>query len=69
MKLFVLTPAAEQDISGIWDYIASESVDAAERVLDAIETSLHRLVRTPKIGHLREELADQRHRFSWSIPT
>jgi plasmid stabilization system protein ParE len=35
MKPFILTPQAEQDISDIWDYIAADSIEAADRVLDA----------------------------------
>ena len=33
MKRFVLTPRAEQDVSDIWDYIADDSIEAADRVL------------------------------------
>ncbi len=63
MKAFVLTPRAEQDIGDIWNYIAADSIDAAERVLEALEKTMYRLARNPGIGHLREELADRRHRF------
>ena len=63
MKAFVLTPAAERDVGDIWDYIAADNPEAAGRVLDALEASLHKLARNPGIGHVREDLADQRHRF------
>lgn len=62
-KPFVLTPRAEQDIGDIWDYIAVDNIDAADRVLTALETAIFRLAKTPGIGHLREDLADRRHRF------
>ncbi len=62
-KPFVLTPRAEQDIGDIWDYIAVDSIDAADRVLTALEKAILRLAKTPGIGHLREDLADRRHRF------
>ena len=62
-KPFVLTPRAEQDIGDIWDYIAADSIDAADRVLTALEKSIYRLAKTPGCGHLREDLADGRHRF------
>jgi plasmid stabilization system protein ParE len=62
-KPFVLTPRAEQDIGDIWDYIAVDSNDAADRVLTALEKAILRLAKTPGIGHLREDLADRRHRF------
>lgn len=63
MKPFVLTPRAEQDVSDIWDYIAADNIEAADRVLDALEKALHNLAKNPGIGHMREELADRRHRF------
>ena len=63
MKFFVLTPGAEQDISDIWDYIADDNIEAADRVLDALENAMVKLAKNPSIGHWREELADKRHRF------
>lgn len=62
-KPFVLTPRAEQDIGDIWDYIALDNMDAADRVLNTLEEAILRLAKTPGIGHLREDLADRRHRF------
>ena len=63
MKRFVLTPLAEQDLRDIWDYIASDNIHAADRVLKAIQTALRRLAQSPGTGHMREDLADRRHRF------
>ncbi len=63
MKPFILTPRAAQDISDIWDYIANDSIETADRVLDALEKAMYRLPKTPGIRHMREELADRRHRF------
>jgi plasmid stabilization system protein ParE len=63
MKSFLLTRQAEDDLNAIWDNIASDSVSAAERVLDALETAMYRLAKMPGIGHLRVDLADRRHRF------
>jgi plasmid stabilization system protein ParE len=33
MKQFILTPSAKQDINDIWDYIADDSIEAADRFL------------------------------------
>ena len=63
MKSFILTPRAEQDVSDIWEYIASDSLVAADRVVAALEKAMFNLAAAPGIGHLREELADRRHRF------
>lgn len=62
-KPFVLTPRAEQDIGDVWDYMASDSIAAADRVLAALEKAICRLAKTPGIGHVREDLAGRRHRF------
>ena len=63
MKPFVLTRLARQDLAEIWDYLAADGIPAAERVLGRIEDAIAKLSRTPGIGHLREDLADRRHRF------
>jgi toxin ParE1/3/4 len=63
MKRFVLTPRAKQDINEIWDYIADDNIEAAERVLGALEAAMLKLAKSPTIGHWREELTDRRHRF------
>ena len=70
MKGFILTPRAKQDVNHIWDYIADDNIEAADRVLDALETAMVKLAKNPGIGHWREELTDKRHRLTfWSIPS
>jgi plasmid stabilization system protein ParE len=64
MTPFVLTRLARRDLEEIWDYLAADHRDVAERVLSGIEAAIVKLTRTPGIGHLREDLADRRHRFS-----
>ena len=63
MSRFVLTPAADQDLNDIWEYIAADNLEAADRVLSALETAFQRLADGPARGHYREDLADKRHRF------
>jgi plasmid stabilization system protein ParE len=63
MKRFILTPRAKQDINDIWAYIADDNIEAADRVLDALENAMVKLAKIPGIGHVREELTDRRHRF------
>jgi plasmid stabilization system protein ParE len=67
MKRFILTPRAKQDVNDIWDYIANDNFEAADRVLEALEVAMFKLAKSPDIGHWREELTDKRHRFFWSI--
>lgn len=62
-KPFVLTPRAEQDIGDIWDYIAVDSIGCSRPRADCFGEGNTPLAKTPGIGHLREDLADRRHRF------
>ena len=63
MKRYVLTPSAKQDVNDIWDYIANDNIEAADRVLDALESAMVKIAKNPSIGHWREELAGRRYRF------
>jgi plasmid stabilization system protein ParE len=67
MKRFILTPRAKHDVEDIWNYIADDSIEAADRVLDALETAMVKLAKNPGIGHWREELTDKRHRFPFGL--
>lgn len=65
-KDFVLTPQAKSDVFEIWDHIAEESVTNADKVRDQIFEAFETLAAMPGIGHVREDLADKRHRF-WPV--
>jgi toxin ParE1/3/4 len=66
VKRFILTPRAKRDVNEIWDYIANDNIEAADRVLDALESAMVKLAKNPGVGHWREELADKSHRF-WLV--
>jgi plasmid stabilization system protein ParE len=59
-------PEAFADLKEIWDFIAQESVDAADRVLDEIERAIDMLVNNPHAGHLRPDLNTRTLRF-WLV--
>jgi plasmid stabilization system protein ParE len=63
MKGFALTPRAKRDLNDIWEYIAEDNIEAADRVLDVLQAAMAKLAKNPGIGHWREEAADRRHRF------
>lgn len=63
MKSFVLTPAAVEDLESIQSFIASDNPKAARRVLKTLREAVRGLAKQPGIGHVREDLADTRHRF------
>jgi plasmid stabilization system protein ParE len=50
MKRFILTPRAKQDVNDIWDYIANDNIEAADRVLDAMENAMIKLPKKPGIA-------------------
>ena len=66
MKRFVLSPQAFQDIDEIWEFIAKDDIDAADRVRDEIFEAFGKLADMPCMGHLREDLAKEPLRF-WSV--
>jgi len=65
-RRFVLTPRAEKDVFEIWDHIAEKSVINADIFRDQIFEAFKTIAAMPGIGHVREDLADKRHRF-WPV--
>jgi plasmid stabilization system protein ParE len=64
---FIFTLEAESDALAIWEYIADDdSESAADRVIARIYDECQKLGETPGLGHFRQTLLDQRHRF-WKI--
>ena len=55
---FVLTPQARADLVEIWNYIAEDSPENADRVLERLYAGFTGLAETPGMGHHREDLAD-----------
>lgn len=59
MNRYYLTPLAAADVENIWDFVAQDSIDAAERVLDDIFRAMEALADMPGMGHVREDLANE----------
>ena len=51
------SPQAEIDLTSIWDFIADDSVKAADALLNRIEETFDMLAHTPLAGRARSELA------------
>jgi plasmid stabilization system protein ParE len=66
MSRFVLTARARLDLLNIWNYIAEDSIDAADKVVGELRAAFEGLADMPGKGHIREELVDPRHRV-WSV--
>jgi toxin ParE1/3/4 len=63
MSGFVFHPAALSDLNEIWEYIASDNLDAADRVVAEIQEAIRTLVPFPHSGHKRPDLTSHPFRF------
>jgi plasmid stabilization system protein ParE len=63
---FQLTPRALDDLDVIWNYIAADSMDAANRVESAILAACSGLARRPQLGSKRIEITPLPVRF-WTV--
>lgn len=66
MKDFILSPQARLDLLELWQFIAEDDIDAADRVRDQLHEALLKIAAMPGIGHLREDVADEPLRF-WPV--
>jgi plasmid stabilization system protein ParE len=64
MREYVLSTGAELDLDEIWEYIAQDSIQAADRWVEKLFDAFDALARNPRMGHTREDL--QHFRF-WCI--
>ena len=63
MSGFVLHPDAYTDLDEIWEYIAADSLDAADRIREEIFEAIRSLVAFPYTGHDRPDLTARPLRF------
>jgi toxin ParE1/3/4 len=63
MNEFVLHPQAFADIDEIWEYIAADNLDAADRTREEIYEAIQSLVPFPYLGHNRPDLTSRPLRF------
>jgi len=66
MNDYVLGFDAEFDLDEIWDYIAADSIEAADRWIEKLFSAFESLGRTPGMGHKREDLTPHRVLF-WPV--
>ena len=57
MPAIRLSVAARQDLLAIWDYIATDNMAAADRVLDALDARMQLLTDHPLLGPSRPDIA------------
>jgi toxin ParE1/3/4 len=63
MSGFVFHPAALNDLNEIWEFIAADNIDAADRFIAEIRDSIVKLADFPNMGFRREELSSASLRF------
>lgn len=64
MRDYDFHPEAELDLDAIWNFIAEESQDAADRMIDRIEATIEALIPFPHQGHRRPDLTSRPLRFT-----
>jgi toxin ParE1/3/4 len=63
MRAYDFHPEAEADLNAIWDYIAEDNPDAADRTIDRIVSTIEALVPFSQQGHGRPDLTSRPLRF------
>jgi plasmid stabilization system protein ParE len=63
MSGFVLHPQAYRDLEEIWEYIAADNLDAADRIREEIYEAIQSLAPFPYVGHSRPDLTTRPLRF------
>ena len=53
MNDYVFTTSAQQDIFDLWEFIAKDDIDAADRVRDSLYDAVGNLVTFPGMGSTR----------------
>ena len=66
MNDYVFTETAQRDMLALWEYIAKDDLDAANRVREAIYDAVANLVSFPGMGHRRADLGDDTLRI-WPV--
>ena len=60
---YAFHPDAEADLTEIWEYIAADDVNAADRLIEEIEDGLNKIARFPNLGRRRPDLTSRPLRF------
>jgi len=63
MSEFVVHPSAFLEINEIWEFIAADNLDAADRIVAELRQAFEKLGHFPEIGFYREELTSRPLRF------
>jgi plasmid stabilization system protein ParE len=62
-------PGVREDLVGIWEYIATDNLQAADEWLDRLYAQFDHLAEFPRAGHSRPDLAENRPLLFWPVGT
>ena len=68
MATVKFSASAENDLLEAWLYVADENMDAADRMLVGIDAEAKQLLEQPKMGRVRNELAEGLRSWPTSTP-
>lgn len=58
MTEYILTAEADLDLDEIWEYIAQDDIEAADRWDAKLRNAFRMLASNPRAGHARNDLTD-----------
>ena len=66
MNSYILATDAVVDLEEIWEYIAADNIDAADRWIEKLFNSFETIARMPGSGHKRDDLTSYPVLF-WTV--
>ena len=66
MSGYILAPDAVLDLEDIWDYIAADNLEAADRWIEKLFAAFETIGRPPGMGHERQDLTSYPVLF-WTV--
>lgn len=66
MSKYILSARARLDVQLIWNHIAKDNLDAADKVKQEFRRVMEQLAQMPGMGHRRSDVQDPRFRF-WAV--
>ena len=66
MSAYVLHPRVWEDLRELWEFIAEDNPDAADRVEEELFAAFELLAKQPGIGHSRPDITTGALRF-WTV--
>jgi plasmid stabilization system protein ParE len=66
MSGYFVSGEAERDLHELWEYIAADNVDAADRLIVRLKDAFEELARHPSIGHRRDDVTNYAVLF-WAV--